>query len=381
LLVGGGEGVISRWGFDGQNSDSRQFGWRVGHAREVCGIAWMPDGKRFVTASRDGSVAMWEASQFPLDLEQTVVTGRGQITGIAYSADGKSLVSFQGGTQVSIVNTATGAQRPLTPGPFPISHPYFAEQGKRLLGLLNDNHVGIWDSATGRRTHKLKLPPGDLADLTALPGGLTAAVAVRQADGKGIVKLIDVMSGRFLPRHYLCPTFPKVIRFAPDGKLLLITFDSGDPVLWGLTEEDDRTQSLAGFGSNVGPCAFSPSGDMLAMSVASRGHIHLFDMAAHRVAGTLALSSYETPARDLAWSPDSRLLAVSTTGGEIELWHVATRRLLYAFHLGTFSAKAQYLRFSPDGQTLAVSMRDPDERGNSVVFLFPLGDGAAKVMQ
>ena len=118
LLVGGGDGVISQWRWMEPSMDGTRFGWRSAHDAEVCGIAWMPDDQHFVTASRDGSVAMWKAGAIPMDSERTVVTGRGKITGMAYSADGKSVVTSNEGQQVSIVYLEAGKAQAVLQGAY-----------------------------------------------------------------------------------------------------------------------------------------------------------------------------------------------------------------------------------------------------------------------
>lgn len=124
------------------------------------------------------------------------------------------------------------------------------------------------------------------------------------------------------------------------------------------------------------PFAFSPDGQTVVLCSGTWGHVDPLNMATRQIKGRVVLSHLQSVARDLAWSPDSRLLAISTQA-HIELWHMSTLRFLYNLTPATLHARSHHVRFSADGQTLAVSLEEPDERGNSLVMFHPLGDSAA----
>jgi len=300
---------------------------------------------------------------------------------MAYSADGKSVVTSHSGHGVAIINPATSQPRAQLQAPFPIGHPHFALQDKRLIGALARQQVGIWETAKGRLLGKVNLPPGTLADLTVAPDGQKAAVAVAQADGKGVVAFLDVNTRKRLPIEFPCSNLPRCLRYTPDGRWLVVTYQDAEPVLVDLTTSGLEATPFEAVGNGQVPFAFSPSGQFLAVGFRTHGRVYLWDMSTRKAKSTILLSSQHDIARDLAWSPDSRLLAIATSEGHIELWDVDTRRLLYTLRPSILGTKILYVRFSGDGQTLAASLETPNERGNSVVVFFPLGNSAAAAMQ
>ncbi|KAJ1493556.1 quinon protein alcohol dehydrogenase-like superfamily [Baffinella frigidus] len=79
-----------------------------GHSGEVHCVAFSPDGKRVVSASNDFRVKIWNVET---GAEVCTLTGHtGQVYSVAFSPDGKLVVSGSGDKLVKIWNTETGAE-------------------------------------------------------------------------------------------------------------------------------------------------------------------------------------------------------------------------------------------------------------------------------
>ena len=258
---------------------------------------------------------------------------------------------------------------------FPIGHLHFAMHDSRLIGALKNDCIGIWDTNNGQLLSKMNLLQGTLSDVAVSPDGNSAAVAGKLPDGSGYVTFLDVAGPRWLVEQVSCAMAPRRLCYAPDGSRLLITREDGSCELVDLASAGSTFQRL-NIGGEYGPCAFHPDGKILAAASSLYGQVHLVDVSLGRPTGQIVLSNPFNTALDLAWSPDGRLLAVSTTTGYIELWHIETRRRLYHLESGISGQNLHQLQFSADGQTLAASLDQPDDRGRSVVVLFPLGNSA-----
>jgi serine/threonine protein kinase/WD40 repeat protein len=374
LLAGSSGGLISHFWFGDSSTRDVRVGWRRGHEREICGLAWMPDGQHFATASRDGSIAFWNSSVVPPDELRLVVTGHGKINSLALSANGAYIATAKSGTVSLLALTKARQNVPLKTAN-PVGHLRFAMGDSRLIGALRDNRIGIWDATSGQFVSKLDLPRGTLNGLAISPDGNTAAVAAKLPDGTGHFMFFDVTAPRWLAQEVACAIAPRRLYYAPDGSRLLVIREDGSSELVNLEPASSTPQRLK-MGGEYGACAFHPDGQILAAASASYSQVHLVDVSLGRPMSQIILSDPRIAAVDMAWSPDGRLLAISTTAGHIELWHVETRRRLYNLNSELLGHRLNLLQFSADGQTLAASLDEPDEQGRSVVALFPLGNAA-----
>ncbi|MDV9196502.1 WD40 repeat domain-containing protein [Streptomyces sp. Wh19] len=167
--------------------------------------------------------------------------------------------------------------------------------------------------------------------------------------------------------------------FSPDGKTLASVGDASDKrsypnnepaKLWDLTRIDPEPYGQGAPRRNLAledvtyAVAFSPDSKTLATG-GPGGDVRLWDVATGRLKATLANRLFE--ARDLAFSPDGRSLAVTADGGVL-LWNLADRRpsaILADDDTGYGDDEVRELAFSPDGRFLAGSttggVDEPDE--------------------
>jgi WD40 repeat protein len=102
------------------------------------------------------------------------------------------------------------------------------------------------------------------------------------------------------------------------------------------------------FQGNIREVLFSPDGQKIAI-------IHGFTVSIFHVSDWSLLESFESYSSgfyDIAFSPDSTLLAAALLGGELKVWEISNGLLVYDFNvIGTL----QTVEFSPDGMLLAAA--------------------------
>jgi WD40 repeat protein len=324
-------------------------------------VAFSPDGKRLVAGWECCELAVWDATSYggqflPLapgkatamaispggalaagfedgrvalyGLDGTIVrgwpTGEGRIGDMAFSPDGKNLLTGdqRGAAQVWYVGSgAPGIE--LRGHSAALKTVAYSPDGRRVATGSADRTARLWDADSGRAiTITLKDP---VNSVSFSPDGrelLTAAGdSSVSATGETPVRLWDASTGRLLkefndpepcyedtPR---CPAFDA--SFSPDGRRLVATFPTvGKSIVWNARTGAVIARLRDGvFAERV---VFSPDGSRIA--TASWDSLRIWDAVHYERLFTMPLDEV---LRKLAFTHDgSQLLGLTESG--VRMW-------------------------------------------------------------
>lgn len=283
---------------------------------------------------------------------------RNRITGypkpvdaVAFSPDGRTLVTGSDDNVVRLRDVATGKLRAtLTGHTDEVSAVEYSPDGRTLASSSDDKTVRLWDPATGRPRAVLTGHRGGVYTLAFSRDGRTLATGSRD----GTVRLWDVTARRTRAIAKGHTGIVAAVAFSPDGRTLATGGWDRTARLWD-TATGRRRATLTGHTNTVGAVTFSPDGRTLATGGYDET-VRLWDPATHRRRTTL--TGYSKGVVVLRYSPDGRTLAIAHYA-TVRLRDVATgtTRTLGG-HTGTVFAMA----FSPDGRTLATGSVDKTVR-------------------
>jgi WD40 repeat protein/tRNA A-37 threonylcarbamoyl transferase component Bud32 len=315
-----------------------------GHEGSVVAASFAPDGRRIVSASYDGTVRIWPADG-PGD--PLVLRGDGgAVVSAEFSPDGRSVVSASRDRAVRVWR-ADGAGAPLLLRGHEgtVNSASFSPDGQRIVTASSDRTARVWHADGTGEPLVLRGHKGPVTFASFSPDGrhvLSASddktVRVVRADGTGDPVVFRDHEGAVWSAAW-----------GPGGQY--VASASGDKTvrLWRADGSGD-TVVLQGHGEVVHAVAFSPDGRHVA-SASGDKTVRLWRTNDARRA--VALRGHEG-ATDVAFSADGRRLLVGHDRQPPQLWNAD----------GTGAPLA--LR-GPDG-ALSTAAVSPDGRRAVAVF-------------
>lgn len=334
-----------------------------GHEGVIGSVAFSPDGNFLASASRDGTIRIWElaGSARLIDVQHGI--DRDGIS-IAYTPGGHTLISA-GGKRVLMWSLARPLWRSMRGHTELIEAVAISPDGKTIATGSLDKTVQLWDVARGEPVS----PPliGHQEGVRALafsPDGKMIATASDR------VRFWDVSTAQELVTHYRGHEGRIVaLAFSPNGRTMASASWDRTIRLWDIATRAPIGGPMKGHNDFLTSVAFSPDGGALA-SGGYDNTVRIWDVANRTQIGE------GLPAPDiissLAFGSDGTTLAASYAGA-IQLWDITTMKPLGRALQGLSHVNS--VGFRPDGTILAAAGgMDRTIRLWNVANRTPLGD-------
>ena len=408
---------------------------RCSIAVKSSGFSFTPDGKALLTIDELGSPALWDTAKGAKTRDFEGRVGHKQFVISGFSRDGRTVAVLHHGfwesaARVIVWNVATGKRVGRPAGhDGAVTCVAYTPDGKMLISGSIDKTVRLWDAASGKHLRLLSVHKEAITAIAISPDGKLVASSTAVAispDGipvksSGLTRLSSIADGKTVAEFAGPERGATALSFSQDGKRLFIGGESSEMVahevasgkevmrlktsvngvvmgfgnggalavtmngwllqLWDLTRQrpaasltlknppvkgEKRQEHLT-----CDAAAFSPDGRLLATS-----QVSLFQLAPNpayfgapqlrlweRISGEPIQTLGPVITRLLAFSPNGRLLA-STGAGEtagfnigygsgLDLWDILTGE-----KAGTLPVTPKSVDFSPDGTRMATGGRD-----------------------
>jgi YD repeat-containing protein len=232
----------------------------IGHSDWLTSVAYSPDGRRLVTGSRDRTAKIWNA-----DTGQMIFTLEGHndaVTSVSFSPDNNAVALASADRTVSVWYANTRDKTRSLEGPEDrINSIAYGPSGRYLASAGADKTVRIWDT-TGKAIRVLRGHTGPVTAVAFSRDGLHLASG-------GDDSLVNIWDVSDLPGERESPAPRLVLRghtdkilsvnFSPDGKRLASSAWEPAMRVWDVATGQE-TITFRTTASNRSPVLFSPDG-------------------------------------------------------------------------------------------------------------------------
>jgi WD40 repeat protein len=321
----------------------------------VTALAWSPDGKLLVSGAGDGVVRVLHGSTLKVD---KVLKGQTLGVSLSFSADGKMLAStsLDESARVYEVGTWKAKQKLAVHG---ATSAAFAPDGRSLAVVAGPDAVEVWALPKGALTRSIKRHAEAISSMAldasapAVSAG-SAAPTVAFASLDGSVRLWK-LGGDAAPETLVESADPmRAVAWSRDGKTIATGGDHGALRLW---DADKRTSlgTIKGFDTGVREIALSATGARVAwtsgttdrfLAVGDRGKPNAM----------IGLYGHKGVVDAVDWAPDASMIASGSDDTWLILWDPikGEKKAIFKGHKKGITA----LAWSPDGATIATGGAD-----------------------
>lgn len=293
-------------------------------------VAFSPDGRLLVTGGSDNMVKLWEVST-----GRVLRTLYGAQAPVVFSCDGQQLVTGDARGLVTLWDVRTGERQEMRAIPYERTYPVFAvaisPDGGTLVTGHGDGAVSRWDTALKMATGTLgmhgtqRMKEGHISRETGGEKDLVVAVGNRVS-----------VEGRTV----------QGVAFSPRGHIVASCGDDRTIKLWSFPT-GRLLRELTGHTAFVWDVAFSSDGSQLASSGGwDDKTVRIWDVSTGQILHILD-GGHENIISHVAFSPDGCLVAAGSFD-MVKVWDAVKGREVL-----TLKDAKEDVAFSPNGRWLA----------------------------
>jgi WD40 repeat protein len=320
---------------------------QLGHSAAITSVAFSPDGKFVVTGSSDTTARLWETAS---GKEVYRLEGHsGSVDAVAFSRDGRFVVTGGADGLVRVwdaltgkeVQNAEGHYTKRFEGPARILAVAISPDGKFLVAGGASTAAIIWSLETNQELHRLKGHQGSINAITFSQDGRF----ILTGSSDRTARLWDAGTATELHRYPGHTNVINTVAISNDNHKVLTGSSDGTVRLWDAEAAAVlKTHSMTG-GTEVKTVAFSPDDRSVAMG-GRRGAMYLLEALTGKELQHFA--GHKEDINAITFAPDGHSLLTGSSDKTVRLWNLADGHLSQSFE--GRSDNISSITFSPNGR-------------------------------
>jgi RNA polymerase sigma factor (sigma-70 family) len=340
-VTGGGfsDNILRLWDTD-TGRELRSF---KGHTYNITGLAFTPDGKHILSCAQDQTARLWDVAT-GAEVRQFKGHEAG-VSCLALAPDGKTAATGSQDGTARLWDVATGAEKSsLAHNASSVHGVAFSSDGKSLATAAEDGSVHVWETATGKELHNLSAHGGGALCVVFAPDGKALVSGGRQKT----IRFWDVATGKELRNFDVGASPVQCLAFAPDGKALAVGIQAKPALLLLDPVTGKPLQSLESHGGTLA-LAFAPDGKTLLTG--SNDHAARFlDVTTGKEC--FPLPGHHSYVGNPSFSPDGQTLRTVGQDQTVRIWDLTGKEVR---HFGAGLQRGKSTAYSPDGKLVATA--------------------------
>jgi WD40 repeat protein len=230
IVSGGADGIVKLWDIDASKIIAK---W-TGHGGGITSVCWNRDGGRILSGSYDGTAMVWDAESGNTIL--AIKTGHGAVYSAIYSPD-ETMIASGGRSRehefIKIWDSNTGKLIAKPEGHTGrVDCLAWTADGKTLISGSYDSSIRTWNTTTWRQINVFTGHTSLVSAIALYPNGLILA----SASWDKTAQLWNLKNGQPIGTPHQHPDYGQVdcVSFSMDGKLLATGCNDGNAYLWDI---------------------------------------------------------------------------------------------------------------------------------------------------
>lgn len=298
---------------------------QTGHGGQVTSVAFSPDGRNLVSGGMDGMTKLWDVAS---GREIRTLGGQVQVTSVAFSPDGKLVASGSWGETIKIWEISTGRELYTLTTDGVVTSLSFSPNGQELASGTKTPRITIWDIRTGKPLHFLNGHKSMITSLAFAEDGHSLASVSLDS-----LVLWDTANGHELRKFYAQGGRLNSIAVIPHSPNFVVAGSDGKLRVWDVLHEKEL-RVLEGHTKGVHAVGVSYDGQSVA-SISSDKTVRVWSANTGDNLRTVNVPNYLISDFDVKeFIPASNALAISPDGttlawgesGRIVFWNQGSIR-------------------------------------------------------